>query len=511
MDEARELSWLRRVRELAQRVGEEPALDRLLPAILDAAIELTRAERGYLVRVEVGAERTTVRVVAARGFDGETMRGSRRDVSQTVVERVLERDTDGLVTTREEDADVLDVTSVAERRVRSIACVPMRLRGEVLGVLYLDHRFTTDAFIPEDLPYLRVFADQAALALETAELASDRARVTAHLREAREELKQLQRLTEAPLVVEDRPGALRFGGLVGGSPAMSRLFAQIEQGARSWAPVLIVGESGTGKEQVARELHRRGSHPQAPFLSESCASLADPQREGLLFGQVAGPAGPARDGLLRQAGRGTLLLDEVGELPPSLQARLLRVLQEGEVRPLGSDQAYPVLCRVLAATRYDLRALVAAGGFREDLFYRLDVLRIDVPPLRARQEDVPILIEHFGAQEGRPLALTPRALHLLVSYTWPGNVRELRNEVRRLCALGARELSAQQLSPEVREGRGVSQALGGLSGKTLAEVEREMVQGALASCQGNKAQAARQLGVPRSTLYSLIKRHGLED
>ena len=520
VDPERELSWLRRVRELTLRLGTEQDLERLLPVILDSAIELAQAERGYLVRVTRNEEgKAKIKVVAARGFDGEALRSNKSDVSRTVVERVLSSaddeggDGDGLVTTREEDADVLDATSVANRRIRSIACVPMRLRGEVRGVLYIDHRFMTNAFLPSDLGYLRVFADQAALVMETAELAEERSQTSSRLREAREELTRLQRLTEEPAPTVDRPAHLRYGEMIGSSPVMAKLYASIEQGARSWAPVLIVGESGTGKQSVARELHRRGDRPQAPFVSESCAALEDERMEGALFGHVAGAqpgAEHAREGLLRQAGRGTLVLDEVAELPLRLQAKLLRVLQEGEVRPVGSDETFPVECRVLATTRHDLRSLVAEGRFREDLYYRLDVLRIDVPPLRLRLEDVPILAEHFASQEGRPLRLTPRALHLLVSYSWPGNVRELRNEVRRLCALDAREISAQQLSPEVRAGRGVSKATGNLAGKTLAEVERELVQSALEATDGNKAQAARQLGVPRSTLYSLIKRHGLD-
>ena len=513
-DEERELRWLRRVRRFVERLGSEGEEARLHAEVLDAAVELAQAERGYLVRVDLQADPPELSIVAARGFAREELLGDRRDdISSTVVERVLSGEAEGLVTSREEDAYVLDVSSVVERRVRAIACVPMRLRGEVRGVLYLDHRFQRDCFQEADLPYLRLFADQAALALETAALRSGQG---GPLQARQVELAQIQAAREGATRDEDRPRLLRYGGLVGASPVMGALYERIERGARTTAPVLIQGESGTGKEAVARELHARSGDPQAPLVSLNCAALDSQRGLAELFGHEAGAftgADVARQGLFHEAGRGTLLLDEIGDLSSELQGSLLRALQEQEVRPLGGKQAKPFHCRVMALTHYDLRARVKEGSFREDLFYRLDVIRLELPPLRERLEDVPLLIEHFATREGTALRLTPRALRLLVSYAWPGNVRELANEVRRLSTIAARELSAQHLSEEIRTGHGLSSAAAGessLAGKTLAEVERELVRAALAACAGNKAQAARQLGVPRTTLYSLLKRHGFE-
>ncbi|MBL4848349.1 MAG: sigma-54-dependent Fis family transcriptional regulator [Planctomycetes bacterium] len=511
MSEERELRWLRRVRQFVDRLGGESDQARLFPEVLDAAIELAEAERGFLVLVNSATKPPRLSIVAARGFAQETLSGQRSDISQTVVERVLVREGEGLVTTHEGDADVLDVSSVVQRKVRAIACVPMRLRGEIHGVLYLDHRLRSDCFHVDDLPYLRLFADQAALALETAAL---RGGEGGALQGRQDELASALALVEEATPDSERQ-RLRYGTLIGASPPMARLYEFLERGARTRAPALISGESGTGKEHVARELHTRGLEPNAPFVSVNCAALDSANAVSELFGHVAGAytgAAGARVGLFREAGHGTLLLDEIGDLSPDLQATLLRAVQEQEVRPLGGDQAHPFSCRIVATTHRNLRELVSDGRFREDLFYRLDVIRLEVPPLRERLEDVPLLIEHFARREEATLRLTPRALRLLMSYSWPGNVRELENEVRRLGTLRAREISAKQLSEEIRTSQGLTSAAPetALAGKTLAEVERELVKAALAACQGNKAQAARQLGVPRTSLYTLLKRHGLE-
>lgn len=494
MSTERELRWLRRVRDLSQALADETRTAELLPLILDSAIEITEAERGYLVRV-TGADPNgspSCRVESARGFSRERLRGVAGEVSRTVVDRVLSSG-EGLVTTREEDADVLEASSVQANRVVSILCVPLRLRGQVRGVLYLDHRLRGSAFSEADLPVLRAFADQAALALETAELRADAARMS-------ESLRELERLTRAPR--EQRAGA-RFGRLVGDSPIMCGLYEQIERAARSAEPVLILGETGVGKEHVARELHARSEWPKQPLVFQSCATVDDAQLDAELFGRAR--AGTQRGALLR-AERGTLVLDDVADLSGVLQGKLVGVLRDGQLSLPGGQRAR-VACRVIAISSHDLRARAAEGAFREDLYYRLDVQRIRVPSLRERPGDVPALIEHFA---GHPLELTENALGLLCGYSWPGNVRELANEVRRLVELNVESISARQLSDAVREGRGVSRAPGALAGKTLGEVEQAMIEAALAEAGGNKAKAARQLGIPRSTLYGLLQRYGLD-
>ena len=518
MSDARELDWLRKVRDLSHELTRQRDLRALFPQILDAAIEITEAERGYVVVVQGkkpdGGHK--VKVVAARGFGRSTFKASERDVSQTVVARVLER-ARGLVTTDEEqgDQDVLDVSSVRAQRVRSIICVPMVLRDELRGVLYLDHRFERGAFGERDLPILEAFAAQAGLALETASLLADRSELGKTLRDL-----EALRASHPEGSVEPAParppaaapGFTRFGRLVGRAPAMGALYEAIERAARTRAPVLILGESGTGKELVAHEVHARGADARQPFLSENCAAISETVLESELFGHRKGAFTGAvadRDGLFVEAGRGTLFLDEVGDMSPGLQAHLLRVLQEGKVRPVGGNRPVDTACRVIAATHRDLPALVAEGAFRQDLYYRLDVLRIVVPPLRERLDDLELLVEHFLEEAPGPTPrLSPRALRALRGYAWPGNVRQLRNEVLRLTTLGVPTVEPEHLSPELLQDRAPA-APGGGGGKTLAEVERAAIEAALRSCEGNKSLAARRLGIPRTTLYSLLERHGL--
>jgi len=517
MDTTREMLWLRRVRDLSHLLAREQEVRKLLPLILDAAIELSAAERGFLVRVRGrrpgGGFKFKIEV--ARGFDRASLSGSTGDVSRTVVRRVVESGERGLVTTRETDSDVLTVSSVADKRVLAIVCVPMRLRGETHGVLYLDHRFNEQAFSEEDLALLGTFADQAALAMETAELISTSTSEREQLGQSLRQIEQLKADLDTGDVVEEelaRP-RVRFGGLIGGSPAMCRLYEHIERAARTWDPVLILGESGTGKELVAKEIHDRGSFPGEPFLSENCAAVTETLLESELFGHRKSSftgATSDRAGLFTMAGQGTLLLDEVGDMSAGMQGKLLRVLQEGTVRPVGGDRPLEVSARILAATHRDLRAMVDEHTFREDLYYRLDVLRITVPALRNRPEDIPILFDHFAEQSGgKRLRLTAKARDLLVAYTWPGNVRELENEARRLAALDPPRVKASLLSPEIQEGRGVARASGTFAGRTLGEVEREMVETAMRECKGNKSRAARQLGIPRTTLYHLLERYDL--
>ncbi|MEZ6185901.1 MAG: sigma 54-interacting transcriptional regulator [Planctomycetota bacterium] len=501
---SRELEWLRRVRDLSQALAAEKSPTRLIPRILDAAIELSRAERGFLVllRGKDSSGRPKVKIEAARGFDQVNFDRSALQVSQTVVERVLMRDTDGVLTSSEDDRDLLEVSSVREHRVVSIACVPLKLRGETKGVLYLDHRFTPGVFQPEDLPLLNSFASQAALALETAELKSARGLGA----DAADEPSAAPALATTPVIC---------GELVGVSPALQRVFSEVERAARSWQPALILGDPGSGKSAVAREIHAQSERAKEPLVVVDCSALEGAALESELFGHKKGAfpwATQDRRGALTLAGRGTLVLESVEALPWRVQSMLLRALKEEQVLALGGQRGAPLACRVIATSSLDPQTLADGQALRPELYYRLDVHRIAIAPLREHPEDVALLVERFGEHyKGSALRLSPRALELLASYPWPGNVRQLENEARRLAELGGIKLSANHLSPEIRAGQGLGGSIPATyAGKTLADVEREMVTLALESCGGNKSRAARQLGIPRSTLYHLIERYELE-
>jgi two-component system response regulator AtoC len=301
-------------------------------------------------------------------------------------------------------------------------------------------------------------------------------------------------------------------GLVGASPPMVRLRERLARLAPSDLPVIVLGETGVGKELVARALHEASGRAEGPFVAESCGAVSESLAESELFGHVEGAFTGAMGrhrGLFEQAHGGTLLLDEVGELSPRLQVRLLRVLQEGEVRPVGAEKSMPVDVRVIAATHRDLRAEVQAGRFREDLYYRLRGAELIVPPLRDRPGDLELLVAHFLHQAGSSLRVGRSAWERLAAHTWPGNVRELAAEVRRWTVLCDEVVGVEDLGFAV--GREVVAvpvpAAGGV--QTLDEAVEAAVRTALAASGGNLSAAARVLGVDRNTLKRKLERMGL--
>jgi transcriptional regulator with PAS, ATPase and Fis domain len=324
------------------------------------------------------------------------------------------------------------------------------------------------------------------------------------------------------LVPTGDPAAHR--DIIGRSPAMQAVFALLERAEKTSATVLLTGDTGTGKELLAREIHRGSDRRERSFVAVNCAAFPETLLESELFGHVRGSfTGADRDkqGLFEVAHRGTLFLDEVGETSGSFQAKLLRVLQEREIRPVGGTRARKVDVRLVAATNRDLRFEVQSSRFREDLYYRLAVFPIAVPPLRARSEDVLPLAEHFlalhGAREGkRGCAFSADAARLLLSHPWPGNVRELENEVQRALALAE---PGQLLGPELLSPRlqGVLEPIEGAAiapGETLREsmarVEAWLIRRALERTGGRRAETARRLGVTREGLYKKMKRFGIE-
>ena len=306
-------------------------------------------------------------------------------------------------------------------------------------------------------------------------------------------------------------------GLIGESPALRALLALLERIAPRDSHVLIEGESGTGKELVARALHRASPRAPAPFVAVDCGALPDSLLESELFGHRRGAFTGAladRAGLIEAADGGTLFLDELANASPAFQTRLLRVLQEREVRRVGENRARGVDLRVVAATSGDLRHLIAAGRFRGDLYYRLNVITIDLPPLRHRREDVPPLVEHFlGRACGRhglaPRRLSEAALEILCRYPWPGNVRELENVVERLVLLSiGTEIAAADLPGPLLDALLVTPAEPAGDGASKSG-EQRMIELALLASDGDRTRAARAIGWPRTKLYRRLQRYGI--
>ena len=334
-------------------------------------------------------------------------------------------------------------------------------------------------------------------------------RVAGHLR-----LKTENRVLRE--TIKSRQG---FGNLVGRSPEMEKLYRIIAKAGQSVHPVLILGESGTGKELVAKSIHFAGIFRNKPFIPVDCGSLVPTLIESELFGHVRGAftgATNPKDGLLAIADGGTVFLDEIGELPTDLQAKLLRAIQEKEIRPVGSVKRVPINVRILAATNRDLERAVAEGTFRRDLFFRLNVLTLRLPALRERRQDIPLLVAHIleriGHDAGAEKTISDEALKALLNYDWPGNVRELENSLERACALSsANEIQLRDLPTKIygapNELLGVSQPSNGNGIVPMAELEKQTILSALTQVNGDKMLAARLLGIGKTTLYRKLKEY----
>ena len=319
------------------------------------------------------------------------------------------------------------------------------------------------------------------------------------------------------LLVSVQGTTTSFGEVLGHSPVMQSLYQQLGQIAKSDAAVLISGESGTGKELVARSIHGGSRRADKQFVAVNCAALTETLLESELFGHVKGAFTDARGerrGLFLEANGGTLLLDEMGEMPMSMQVKLLRTLEERTVRQVGSDKETAFDVRVLTATNRDLETAVAEGRFREDLFYRINVIGIELPPLRSRGTDILRLAEHFQKQfaknEGKPVTgLAEGVAEKLLGYSWPGNVRELRNVMERAVALTRYDtITIEDLPEKVRNFQGGTVFFGGLDPTELVsmeEIERRYINHVLDAVGGNQTQAARVLGIDRKTIHRKLK------
>ncbi|MSP24823.1 MAG: AAA family ATPase [Myxococcales bacterium] len=551
---------LARLLEINRELAGEYDVERLLVRIADHAIALLSAERGFvLLRSKSGEARLSVHAARNRGGDDEHGRFSR-----SIAERVVESGEPFIAIDAPSDARVADYVSVHQLLLRSVACVPIRARdATTIGALYVETRLRPGAAFASEVPALAALADQAAIALENARLlgenrarADELAQANTELADANRELEGArQKLEEVlgrrteQLVMTRRDlksardvlrGHFGYRGIVGTSSAMRRVYAVIDRVRETDIALLITGESGTGKEVIARAIHESSPRAKAKFVGVNCGAIPENLLEGELFGHVRGAfTGADRDkkGLFRELNGGTILLDEIGEMPPKMQAGLLRVLQEKVVRPVGGASEEPIDTRVIAATHRDLAEMVARGTFREDLYYRLNVIELRVPALRERPEDVPMLIDHFlrifVARYGRGRRTVTRdAVRLLQAQPWPGNVRQLENlllnawilsdadelgvedfDLRDASAPTAAVAHPSALSPSVAATSpsvAATPAVLAASPEEWSENERTEMLAALTSSGWNRAKAARLLKMPRRTFYRRLAKYGLQ-
>ena len=527
---------LPRVLDLLTRLASERDLERLLERITDAAVEISGAERGFvLLPGDEGLEPRLIRA-AGKGDDPSVA------FSRSLAESVWLDGAPIVTVDAADDSRLSEYLSVHRLSLRSVAALPIRGRAGTIGVLYLEHRLRRGRFSAEDVDILLAFADQAAIALENTRLLDTLAERQQALEQANDELRQanaqIEQLLSATAGERDEARAelaevrrtLEGGathGIIGESGPMRRLFALLARVQETSVPVVIHGESGTGKELVARAVHFGGARAKKPFVVLNCAAIPEGILESELFGHVKGAftgADRARRGAFARADGGTLFLDEVGDMSPKMQVELLRVLQEGRVRPVGSEEDFAVDVRIVSASNKRLADEVAAGRFREDLYYRLDVVELALPPLRDRAEDIPRLANHFLAQiaadEGIPYRrLSRAALAALTQHRFPGNVRQLRHllhsasviaegEVIEPADLGLAPAPEGEL-PERIEASDAPASPIPASPAAFQDHERDKILRALEQTGWNRAKAARLIGMPRRTFYRRLSAYGI--
>ena len=539
---------LERLLALAKRIAAEQDIGRLLDLAMQSAIEFTDAERGFvLLREADGA----VRVRAAQNLDRDTVRAQHFRLSRSIADRVMSNGEAILSQDVIADERFRESDSIHDTAAKSILAIPIRSRDRVVGVVYLDKmRQGLSAFDSDDLGLLQDFGDVAAIAVEMRRVVKKMEAQGAELGRAKAALEQMAdslredvaaksveiARVERALDEKNRALGLKYGfnNIVGRSPPMLRIFDTLSQVMDYPVPVLITGESGTGKELVARALHHGGARTKEPFMAINCTAIPENLLESELFGYQRGAftgATADKEGLFVAARNGTVFLDEIGEMPVSLQGKLLRVLQEREVMPVGGRHTVKFEARVVAATNRDLKRMVSIGAFREDLFYRLNVVEVTLPPLRERVEDIPTLAEHFLRQFSKELALpskrfSPDATRVMVAFPWQGNVRQLENAVKSSAILSRGELiDADELRlPETSHpvGTGPQRQAGltpmepepsspGIANREEWEThEKSRILDALVKCGWNKTLAAQELGFSRRNLYRKLERYGIE-
>ena len=510
-DEARQSERMRQRLETLHRVGKlvhsETDLDRLIDLAIDAVLEVTGAERGFLVLVE--NDRLVTKAV--RNIQTEARGGEDTALSQTVVQSVVDGRAPLLIRDAAEDERFRKIGSVIDLRLRSVLCVPLLLDDEVTGAIYIDNRTAGGIFSADDLDLMKRFAEFIAIAIRNASM-----------------VQGLERSQEA--LLRELRATHRFEDVIGTSRGIIEVLDLVSKVADSDVSILLLGESGTGKELIARAVHANSGRSSLPFVCINCAAIPEHLLEAELFGHERGAftgAVRSRRGKFETADRGTIFLDEIADMSPSLQAKLLRVLQDGRFEPLGSNEVREVDVRVIAATNRDLERLVAEGTFREDLYYRLNVVEVRLPPLRERKEDVPLLVDHLlhqlRAKTGKSIeSVDDAALRALVAYDYPGNVRELENIVKRAAVLAkGPTIIVADLPEKMRSSAGAGPGAPPANRSELrrareearkvavAEVERSFAMEAMRRNKGNVARAAAAVGMDRRQFYRLLNKHGI--
>lgn len=497
------LDKLEMLTDMTQSLNSTLNLNELLEKIIDSVIRLTDTDRGFLMLMN---ESKALEFKIARDREKRSLEEGDFTISMSIANDVARSGKPLFLSDALEDARFKDQKSVLNLQLRTAVCVPLAIEEKVLGVIYADSARLSPGLSPDDMSIVSAFASQATIAIENAKLHGELVLSQENL--ARENLRLKQELS----------GKYEYSGIIGKSKTMQDIFLTIQKVAPLSTTVLVQGETGTGKELIARAIHFNGPRKTKQLVTINCGAMPPELLESELFGHKKGSfTGATADkaGLFVTANGGTIFLDEIGEMPLSLQVKLLRVLQDGEVRPVGENTPRKVDVRVIAATNRDLADDVKSGLFRRDLYYRLNVVPINIPPLRQRRDDILPLVEHFlrkfESKMGKQgIEIAGDAMKLLLTNAWPGNVRELENAIERALALcgESRMLNAAHfpnLTPEPAPFGDLDKT------KSLKEklqaVEKQVIIETLEKTNNKVTKAAEILEVTRQHLHNKIKKY----
>ncbi|MCD6497883.1 MAG: sigma 54-interacting transcriptional regulator [Deltaproteobacteria bacterium] len=481
-----EVNAYQKIFEFSQELLQAYELDSLLNSLMDRVIEITNADKGFLILME--GEDPIIKV--ARNLRRENIADAVRQLSDSIIAKVVRTKKPLIISDALSNEEFSNSLSVMNLKLSSVMCVPLLDRGSLMGIVYVGNDNIVDLFEEDSIEVLTILAAQASLLIRNALLVN--------------ELQLDNKL------LSGRLEKMVFGEIIGACPAMQEIYRKVDKIAGTDISVLITGETGTGKELIASEIHRRSNRSDGPFVTINCGAIPENLLESELFGHVKGAftgAVATKQGRFQQANGGTLFLDEIGELPLNLQVKLLRALQEHVVTKVGENRAEKVDIRVIAATNRDLEEEIGKGAFREDLYYRLNVVNIFLPPLRERGEDIVLiakyLLEKYVEELGsKSRGFSPNAIIAMKKFPWPGNIRQLENHIKKAVVLSDKALlSAEDL---------------GLTSEVLADIlplaqakeefARRYINEILARNNGNRTKTARDLGVDPRTIFRHLEK-----
>jgi transcriptional regulator with GAF, ATPase, and Fis domain len=504
---------LRTINNLLGKISQVRESNHIMTLIIGELVRATSADQGIINLVESikGEELTTVVRNTSKGTEELPYKVASQISGWVLTNRQLLR-----IDTLERDGRFAGLSS-EDGRIESVICCPMIARGDIIGLTTIVRSRAKGPFADGDCRLAGILTSQSAHILSNALLLEKLARNNELLEISQKKLKE----ENARLRIQAR-APFQFESIIGKSPAIKRAMVLVSKFGAHDSPVLVTGGTGTGKELIARAIHAASARRDKPFVVKNCSVKTESLLESELFGHVKGSfTGAIKDkiGLFREADGGTIFLDEIADAPLSTQAAILRVIQNGEIRPIGAARTEFVNVRIISATNKELKELIKKGEFREDLYYRLNTFMIDLPPLAQRKEDIPLLVAHFleklrvGAG-GERLSLTPGAMEILTNYAWPGNVRQLEHELERASAVCDSDsgIDVEHLSPEITRADTSPQASHAGHGRLrdmVERLEREVIATTLRDYKGNILQVSKVLGLTRKGLKDKMARYDI--